>query len=191
MKLDLILSIRELFLLQMAIRRELPLQEKIDLIKEKERGSSHRQLSERFRISIGSVSNIVKRKLEYTEDYETNRNKKINRRCREDSNQDVNEGVYEWFVAQRSKNIPISGPILQEYARNYAQTFDQKTTFKASNGWLDRFRTRFNITFRAISGESRSVDENTIIDWRSRLGSIIEHYDPKNVFNRDETGLFL
>jgi transposase len=59
----------------MTSRRDLPLEEKVNLIKDKERGLSHRQLSDRFQISVGAVSNILKRKLEYTSDYENNRNK--------------------------------------------------------------------------------------------------------------------
>lgn len=61
-------------LLNMATRHELCLEQKINLIKEKENGLSHRVLSEKFHISIGAVSNILKRKLEYTNDYELNRN---------------------------------------------------------------------------------------------------------------------
>jgi transposase len=174
----------------MSSRRDLSLEEKIHLIKEKDRGLSHRQLSDRFQVSVGSVSNILKRKLEYTNDYETNRNKKVKRKLRDDTNFNINENVYEWFVSQRSKHIPISGPILQEYARGVAEQLGTSTPFKASNGWLDRFRSRYNIQFRAISGEARSVDTNTVEDWKTRLHSIIEHYDPKNVFNVDETGLF-
>jgi len=63
----------------MATRRELPLEEKINLIKEKEQGVSHRELCNKFHISIGAVSNILKRKCEYTHDYETNKNKRIKR----------------------------------------------------------------------------------------------------------------
>lgn len=174
----------------MASRRDLCLEEKINLIKEKESGLSHRQLSDRFRVSVGAVSNILKRKIEYTNDYESNRNKRIKRKLKDDSGQEINDNVYEWFVAQRSKHIPISGPLIQEYARNYAEQLDNSTTFRASNGWLSRFRTRYNIQFRVISGESRSVDTNVVSDWKTRLHSIIEHYDPENVFNVDETGLF-
>jgi hypothetical protein len=42
----------------MATRNELYLQEKTNLIKEKENGLSHRTLSDKFHISIGAVSNI-------------------------------------------------------------------------------------------------------------------------------------
>lgn len=174
----------------MTSRRDLSLEEKVKLIKDKEHGLSHRQLSDRFQVSVGAVSNILKRKLEYTSDYETNRNKRIKRKLKDDTNADISENVYEWFVSQRSKHIPISGPILQEYARSVTEQLDHSTTFKASNGWLDRFRNRYNIQFRTISGEVRSVDLNTVEDWKSRLRSIIEHYDPENIFNADETGLF-
>ncbi len=61
----------------MTTRRELCLQEKINLIKEKENGLSYRQLCDKFQVSPGAVSNILKRKLEYTDDYELNRNKKL------------------------------------------------------------------------------------------------------------------
>ncbi|CAF2065003.1 unnamed protein product, partial [Rotaria magnacalcarata] len=154
----------------------------------KDQGSSHRQLSEKFNISLGAVSNILKRKGEYTNDYETNRNKKLKRKLKSDTSQEINDNVYEWFVAKRAKSISISGPILQEYARKVAERLDPN--FKGSNGWLDRFRTRYNIQFRVICGESRPVDQNIVEDWKTRLISMIEHYDPENIYNCDETGLF-
>ncbi|CAF4055160.1 unnamed protein product [Rotaria magnacalcarata] len=146
------------------------------------------QLSEKFNISLGAVSNILKRKGEYTNDYETNRNKKLKRKLKSDTSQEINDNVYEWFVAKRAKSISISGPILQEYARKVAERLDPN--FKGSNGWLDRFRTRYNIQFRVICGESRAVDQNIVEDWKTRLISMIEHYDPENIYNCDETGLF-
>ena len=74
----------------MTTRHELCLEEKMNLIKEKENGLSHRLLSEKFHISIGAVSHILKRKLEYTNDYELNRNKKLKRKFKDESNQDLN-----------------------------------------------------------------------------------------------------
>ena len=76
----------------------------------------------------------------------------------------TNELVYEWFIAQRAKNIPVSGPILQTYARKVAQELGDESEFKASNGWLERFRVRYNIHFRVTSGEGAAVDEDTVSD---------------------------
>ncbi|CAF1418298.1 unnamed protein product [Adineta ricciae] len=172
-------------------RNDLTLEQKVDLRKAKDRGLSHRELSNKFSLSLGGVSNILKRKYEYMNDYEANQSRNVKRKIKGEFSQELNDQVFDWFVIQRSKNIPISGPIIQEYARNIAEQLGDTTgTFKATNGWLDRFRTRYNIQFRLICGESRSVDVNVVEDWKIRLPNIIEHYNPSYVFNFDETGLF-
>jgi hypothetical protein len=79
----------------MASRRELCIEEKMNLIKEKERGLSHLQLSDRFRISFGAVSNILKRKAECNNGYESNGNKKLKRKFKDDLSQEINDNVYE------------------------------------------------------------------------------------------------
>jgi hypothetical protein len=104
--------------------------------------------------------------------------------------QEISDKTYEWFVRQRSKRIPISGPILQEYALKVAVELGDTSGFRASNGWLDRFKSRYNIQFRIISGEAASVNSETVEDWTSRLPVILQNYDPHDVYNCDETGLF-
>ncbi len=89
----------------MASRNDLTLEQKVNLIKENERGSSYRILKEKFNVSVGSISNILKRKNEYLDDYECNRNKKMKRKSTNDLTQKINDGVYDWFVLQRSKKI--------------------------------------------------------------------------------------
>jgi len=48
-----------------ASRHEFDLEQKMNLIRDKENGLSHRQLKEKFQVSLGAVSNILKRKNEY------------------------------------------------------------------------------------------------------------------------------
>ena len=69
---------------------------------------------------------------------------------------------------------------------------DHFGAFKASNGWLEKFRKRHNISHRviSISGESSSVNVLTVNDWLQRIPIITEHYNAKNIFNCDETRLF-
>ena len=70
----------------------------------------------------------------------------------------VDERVYEWFASARSRNIPVSGRILQEKALKVAEGIGMND-FKASNGWLEAFRKRHNIRFRMLSGESTGMDQ--------------------------------
>lgn len=176
----------------MARRRSLTLIEKVQLIRDNEKQFSYRELVDKYGISIGSVSGIIKRKAEYIECYEQNENSNKKRNLRDKLSQCLDEQVYEWFVVQRSKNIPISGPILQERARQIRQQLGgpDADSFKASNGWLQKFRVRHAIQYRAICGESAAVDMVTVEEWKHRLPSIFNEYDPSDVYNADETGLF-
>ena len=62
--------------------------------------------------------------------------------------------------------------------------------FKASEGWLNKLKNRNGIVFREISGESGEVSEAIVDDWKSKLLEIISGYEPKNIYNFDETALF-
>ncbi len=51
----------------------------------------------------------------------------------------VDQACYEWFMQQRSRSVPITGPILREkalqfYYKLYPNADDEK--FKATTGWL-------------------------------------------------------
>ena len=61
-----------LYILTMTTRHALTLSEKIQLIREHEQNQSYRSLADKFNISVGSVSNIIKRKAKHLEDYEQN-----------------------------------------------------------------------------------------------------------------------
>ena len=177
----------------MATKHTLTLSEKIELIRKHEANVSYRTLADHYKISTGSISNIIKRKVEYMENYGQNENSNKKRNLRDEFNQQLDQKVYEWFVAQHSKNIPISGPLLQERARQIRQELGglNADDFKASNGWLEKFRKRHGIQYRTICGESAAVDPTTVDKWKKRLLTIIDNYDPNDIYNADETDLFL
>ena len=62
-----------------------------------------------------------------------------------DLNQTIDNNVYQWFVTQRSKKSPISGPVLQQYTRNVVAELGNTSGFKTSNGWFDRFKICCNM----------------------------------------------
>ncbi|CAF4758688.1 unnamed protein product, partial [Rotaria socialis] len=77
-----------------------------------------------------------------------------------------------------------------EKARQTAEQLGYTSeTFKASNGWLEKFCNRHAISFRTINGESASVDNSTVEEWTQRLSTILDGFDENDVFNADETGL--
>ena len=168
-------------------RKNLTFSQKLEILKEGGK-SSQRAVAAKFGVSLGVVNRVIKRKLELETLAENNCNHAA-KRVKNSINEDLNEQVWEWFVAARSKNIPVSGPILQEKALNIATELGQ-TDFKASNGWLEKFRLRYNINFKVLSGESAGVDQDVVKTWKQRLDSLIDEYSADDIFNCDETGLF-
>jgi len=92
----------------------------------------------------------------------------------------INNLTWDWFVTARSKNIPISGPIIQSKARRIAEEM-LNTEFKESNGWLESFKSRHNIVWHQICGESNSVYLKSVDEWKVKLKMICGGYEPRNI----------
>ena len=70
------------------------------------------------------------------------------------------------------------------------------TGFTASNGWLEKWKTRHNVKQFSVAGEDgvnvngEEVNAETLESWAERLLEIVKGYELKNIWNADETGLF-
>ena len=84
------------------------------------------------------------------------------KRLKISANEDVNELTWQWFGTGRSKNMIVSGPIIQAKALELASQ-QNLPDVKASNGWLERLRNRYNIRFKILSGESAGVNPDGCI----------------------------
>jgi len=100
---------------------------------------------------------------------------------------DLDKALSEWFRKVRGKNIPVSGPLLQEKALYFAQELGYEN-FKASNGFVEKFKERQGITGQAVCGEEKSIDPDIVKTWSERLPHICRSYSMKDRFNADETG---
>lgn len=103
--------------------------------------------------------------------------------------EDLDKLVWEWFTTARSKNIPVSGRMIQEQALLYAAELGHDE-FSGSNGWLDRWQRRHNVRMSTLSGEAADVSASIVEDWSRRLESVCRGFLPRDIFNADETGLF-
>ena len=76
-------------------------------------------------------------------------------------------------------------------AANFAEKMNMPN-FKASDGWLYRFRKRIALRDTKISGEAASAPTEEIEPFRQRLNKIIDEEGLvlAQVYNFDETGLF-
>ena len=89
----------------------------------------------------------------------------------------------------REALIPVSGPMIQEEALQIALKLNV-TGFTASNGWLEKWKTRHNVKQFSVAGEDGEVNAETLETWAERLPEIVKGYELKVIWNADETGLF-
>ncbi|XP_035699562.1 tigger transposable element-derived protein 4-like, partial [Branchiostoma floridae] len=125
-------------------KKTLTLGEKIEVIRRYEKGGTGaRGLAKEFGVGKTQIQNIVKRKREYLEDYEKNAPISKKRNTRQSLYDDVNKLCWHYFCETSSK--PVTGPMLQQQALKFAEQLGV-VGFKASNGWLESFKNRHNIT---------------------------------------------
>jgi hypothetical protein len=81
-----------------------------------------------------------------------------------------------WFKQACAGNASIDGTHLKEVLHFTAHL--GTANILDSSGWINRFKRKHNSVYRTLSGESRSVDSESIEDWRNdRLLQVIEGYD--------------
>lgn len=171
-------------------RKILTLEERVKVVKLNEKGDSARKIATLMDVGKTQIQSIIKDKETVINQWEngTDGKRKI-LHAKRSLFCDLNDRVYEWFCSARSKNIPISGKLIQEKALTIALEMNNDD-FMASNGWLQKFQARHNIKCTILSGESAEVDPDVVEDWSKRLANISAGYELRNIFNCDETGLF-
>ena len=62
---------------------------------------------------------------------------------------------------------------------------------KASDGWPDRWKKRFNVSFKTVFGESNACTDEMVVPWeQTTLPTILSKYDLNQISNADKYGLF-
>jgi hypothetical protein len=89
-----------------------------------------------------------------------------------------------------SSNLPINGTLTKEKAIRVAERLKLEN-FKASNGWLGRFKKRHGIMYKNLCGKALVLIKDTVDYWKTEsLLRNLEDYKPNDIFNADETGIF-
>jgi hypothetical protein len=170
-------------------RKTLSLAERVDVIKRLESNESQASVAKGFVVHPSAISRIMKQKDLILNDWQNNTNPDRKRK-RTGKAEDVEEALLRWFSQARSRQVPVSGPMLMEKANCLAEGLGL-SDFKATVGWLERWKERKGIQFKKQHGEKQDADDWGAERWVTEvLPGIIKDFDPRDVFNADETGLY-
>ena len=104
----------------------------------------------------------------------------------------LDEALASWVILCQEKGICLGWQILQKKAEMFADELGIPESDRPafSDGWVQKFLQRRKFKFFKLSGESRSADVEAIHSELPVYQQIVAQYDPDDVFNMDETGLF-
>ena len=100
--------------------------------------------------------------------------------------------MYNWYGKCTSANVYPDGPLLQEEVIEIKRRLDKGefAGFTASNGWLDSSKQTYGVREKRLCGEADEVYTITIEAWIEQLPELSQDYEPRNILNLDELGLF-
>lgn len=152
-------------------------------------GIKQKDICRKFELAQSTVSGLLKKGDEIVKAFEGGRLSVEQKRASNNRLEKVDSGLLEWFGLMRSKGEVISGAILKEKAQAIASQLYADEII--SDGWIQRWKKRHAIKASAISGESGSVNQSVVDEWKNnQLQKILEKYSPQDIYNVDETGLF-
>ncbi|XP_045473872.1 jerky protein homolog-like [Harmonia axyridis] len=173
----------------------LTIEEKLQLIEEREKGHNIPFLANSHNIGLQTVRDILKQKdklLHFASRSDSLKGTMSRKTTKKPNFEELDNAVYEWFQQKRVEGHPISGPLLLDKAKWFHTEMKIEKPFQASQGWLLRFKKRHGIRQLDIQGEKLSADNGAAELFLAEFKRLIERYDlsSEQVYNADETGLF-
>ncbi|KZZ89581.1 DDE superfamily endonuclease, CENP-B-like protein [Ascosphaera apis ARSEF 7405] len=111
-------------------------------------------------------------------------------RRREEHWPQIEEALSTWVINKQGV-IPITIDVLRQKAFIFwDELYHDRTAPVFSNGWLQKFLQRHNITSRILHGEASSVADDAKAKMQPIQDEIISQYSPRDIFNCDESALF-
>ena len=137
-------------------RKPVPLKTKYECLKGIEGGKKRADLATKYKVAVNTISDWVRNKDKIVKDYLSGEQSSSMKYKRPSKHERVDKALFAWFVQARSNNVPLCGPILLEKANHFCSSlYGEGETVSPS--WLNRWKVRYNIAGRTVSGEDKSV----------------------------------
>ena len=150
-----------------------------------ENGSSQLATAAHFKVAQSSVSRWIKDADQLAQSLTLNGPQV--KRQRSAKHPDLEQAVYTWIIEAHARNMVVTGDIIQQKAQDFGKIL--KVDMSVSDGWLSRFKTRYNIKTRILHGEAASVNTESIGAAREELQKLTGKFSLCDIYNADETGL--
>ena len=120
------------------MHKALSLADRVDVLSRLDRKESQVSVAKHYGVHPSQISRILKQKEQLLQDWhnDSNPDRKPKRTGKA---KDVGEAQLRWFVQARSRQLPISRPLLTEKTTQLAESLGIQD-FKVTDGWLQRWK---------------------------------------------------
>lgn len=173
--------------------KTLTLFQKNVILKRLDKGDHLTNLANEYGVGRATIHDIRKNRDKIKSFCENNDNvKSVRKTLKKGEFPQVEDSLYAWFIQERNRHTPITGEILKEKAKIFYERIMGNDDFKASEGWLEKFKKRFGIRLLSMTGEKLSCDVAAVDPYKEKFKEIINELEltPDQIYNADESGLF-
>lgn len=151
----------------MSKRKRISLGNKITILKDCKKNLSLSEISIKYGIPKSSICTIKKQQANIVSNLEiTNNGSKNRMSLRKGEYARMERRLYEWFLRQRKKFVPVNGVTLKSKATEIQRKL-HVGDFNASDGWLAKFKRRYGIRLLKESGEKLSSNMSAVEPFKS------------------------
>ena len=141
----------------------LNIERKLKLIDEHEKGANVATLAKSYKIGLQTVCDILRKRdqlLKFASYSDSLKGTMSRKTTKASTFEELDNAVYQWFKQKRVEGHPVSEPLILERAEWFHKELKIQKPFKASLGWLHRFKLRHGIRQLNIQGEKLSANSN-------------------------------
>jgi len=103
---------------------------------------------------------------------------------------DIGEALLAWFRQVTAKNVPMDEGLLKEKATLFAEKLGI-ADFVASDGCYRGGKPKMQFFYTKLHGEKEDYDVPGAENWlKLKWPTVVDRYDPENIFNMDKMGLY-
>lgn len=98
----------------------------------------------------------------------------------------LDTALARWVAYCEETGVPVTGDAIRAKAATFAHLLHIDAPLAYSNGWLYKFNERHGFGQVRTTRDGKGATAQAVTELQRRL----RHYEPRNVFSMDETGLF-
>lgn len=137
----------------------LSLKTKIDILNKLNDGVRPIHISNEYGIALSTISRLKKCKTSLREAMNIYQNNSDRRSLRGTFHPKMESALHKWYIEQSENGVAITGSMLRLKARELNKKIrENDLEFRASPGWMDKFKKRYGIRLKSSRGERQTTD---------------------------------